>query len=155
MNSPKKARIKKQQIEKLEAWEYVNTETWEVTQVTFKESPITFKSKRKYMKIWMWDIPKTLYSEIWDDMRYIEAIRASCWADNSVNIQKFKSIVSVDPSTFSRIKKRLKDKWVILDDKATWVFYLNPLLWVQDQEIRVDLWKFFKENGKTFWVETL
>lgn len=134
----------------VEPWyEYLKQdENWEIHKVEIKISWTDFiKSKKHFMKVFQ---NQTLFAkEIWEDYKYLSAFFDIIMFDNSFHLSKFQELCWINPSNFSRLKKRLIDKWIIAEQY--WVYYLNPAIAIRSDIINYNLMDLFKEKNYTIY----
>lgn len=139
----------------IEPWyEYLKQdENWEIHKVEIKILWTDFiKSKKHFMKVFQ---NQTLFAkEIWEDYKYLSAFFDIIMFDNSFHLPKFQDLCWINPSNFSRLKKRLVDKWIIAE--KWWIFYLNPAIAIRSDVISYELMDLFKEiNQKLYSITEL
>lgn len=134
----------------VEPWyEYLKQdENWEIHKVEIKISWTDFiKSKKHFMKVFQ---NQTLFAkEIWEDYKYLSAFFDIIMFDNSFHLSKFQELCWINPSNFSRLKKRLIDKWIIAEQY--WVYYMNPAIAIRSDIINYNLMDLFKEKNYTIY----
>lgn len=105
------------------------------------------KSKKHFMKVFQ---NQTLFAkEIWEDYKYLSAFFDIIMFDNSFHLSKFQELCWINPSNFSRLKKRLIDKWIIAENK--WIYYLNPAIAIRSDIISYELMDLFKEKNSIIY----
>lgn len=93
---------------------------------------------------------QTLFAkEIWEDYKYLSAFFDIIMFDNSFHLPKFQELCWINTSNFSRLKKRLIDKWIIAEQ--FWVYYLNPAIAIRSDIISYNLMDLFKEKNSTIY----
>lgn len=134
----------------VEPWyEYLKQdENWEIHKVEIKISWTDFiKSKKHFMKVFQ---NQTLFAkEIWEDYKYLSAFFDIIMFDNSFHLSKFQELCWINASNFSRLKKRLIDKWIIAEQ--FWVYYLNPAIAIRSDIINYNLMDLFKEKNSLIY----
>ena len=139
----------------VEPWyEYLKQDkNWEIHKVEIKVSWTDFiKSKKHFMKVFQ---NQTLFANvIWEDYKYLSIFFDIIMFDNSFHLQKFQQACWINPSNFSRLKKRLTDNWIIAESNG--VFYLNPAIAIRSDIISFELMELFKEkNTQIYWITEL
>lgn len=139
----------------IEPWyEYLKQDkNWEIHNVEIKVSWTDFiKSKKHFMKVFQ---NQTLFANvIWEDYKYLSIFFDIIMFDNSFHLQKFQKACWINPSNFSRLKKRLVDNWIIAENN--WIFYLNPAIAIRSDIISFELMELFKEkNAQVYWITEL
>lgn len=100
-----------------------------------------------FMKVFAMD-NMDMINNIWDDIKSIFYILQCTDFDNSINMDKFHSMNEWTPSSKSRRKKRLEDKWIIAKN---WSYYLNPAIAIKSEKITNDLWKLFEGKNRELY----
>lgn len=134
----------------VEPWyEYLKQDkNWEIHKVEISILGTDFiRSKKHFMKVFQ---NQTLFAnEIGEDYKYLSAFFDIIMFDNSFHLSKFQELCWINPSNFSRLKKRLVDKWIIAESK--WIFYLNPAIAIRSDIISYELMDLFKEKNSTIY----
>lgn len=147
-------------------WQYsksISVEPWfeylkqdqngEIHKVEIKISWTDFiKSKKHFMKVFQ---NQTLFANvIWEDYKYLSIFFDIIMFDNSFHLSKFQQSCNINPSNFSRLKKRLITNWIIAE--MGWIYYLNPAIAIRSDIISFDLMNLFKEkNTEIYWITEL
>lgn len=129
--------------------------TWDIREVTQKRKEIiTFiKPKKHFMKLFATNYPEIIEKN-WDDLKNIMYLIKFTDIDNSINMDKFDDVIGGSPSTKSKRRARLIERWVIW--KSWSVFYLNPCIAIKTETISYNLWEIFKEiNARLYSITEL
>lgn len=130
--------------------------TWEYTRLIVERKIINnrFKPNKIFMKTFLWWNQIKIYSVAWEDCKYFWVLWDCMWYDNELNIQKFKSIIWITESNFSKLKKRLYDNWVIAEINKQ--YFMNPIIAIKSDTIQSELWNLFEEkNHILYWIDNL
>lgn len=104
---------------------------------------------KNYMKVFTGDIQTTIYHVVGEYYKYTGVLRDYTDSSNVVNMVKFRKAIDITPAAYSNLKKKLLEFAIIAENE--WETYLNPIIGIRNENIKVTTWNLFKEKNKELY----
>jgi hypothetical protein len=129
----------------------LDTITWEYTKMQVERKVVRERITpiKRFMKTFLSWNQIAIYNTVWEDCKYLWVLWDCMGYDNEINFKKFKQEIWMSSASFSRLRKRMIEKWIIATD---WVqFYLNPIIAIKSEAIPVSLVDLFAMKNHTLY----
>jgi len=100
------------------------------------------------------EIEAKIYEINKEILKYFKALWLASSIDGSINMQKFRNFIGINDANFSRLKKKLFDNNIIVEEES--IYYLNPIIYSQWEKVLTELYNRFRvRNEKLYWIREI